>query len=261
MTDPAAVPALSVDSLCISFGGVHAVRDCTFEVADGSVVGLIGPNGAGKSTAIDLISGFKQPDSGKVYFQGTQVVGMQPHRISQLGLVRTFQSPREWHSLTVMDNVLLGLKAFSRERLSSGIFACRRQLRAENQDRERVRGLLESFNLTAVKNLPAGRLSGGQKRLVEFARIAAAAPRFVVLDEPMGGVNPVLGDRIGSAVKELAACGSTVLVVEHNLAFIEEFCDSVVVMDQGTVIAQGPYSSLRDNEQVVSAYLGEMDDA
>lgn len=261
MSDADRVPALSVDDLNMSFGGVHAVRNCTFTVDDGTVVGLIGPNGAGKSTTIDLVSGFTKPDSGQAHFHGTKIIGLTPHAISRLGLVRTFQAPREWHSLTVMDNVLIGLKAFEREGLLGGIFACRRQLRSEQRDRERVRGLLDSFQLTAVKDLPAGRLSGGQKRLVEFARIAAARPKFVVLDEPMGGVNPVLGERIGAAVKELASQGSTVLVVEHNLAFIEEVCDSVIVMDQGTVIAHGPYSSLRDNERVVSAYLGEMDDA
>ncbi|MGH3627072.1 MAG: ABC transporter ATP-binding protein [Sciscionella sp.] len=250
---------LRVEGLNISFGGVHAVNNCSFEVAERTVVGLIGPNGAGKSTAIDLVSGFKKPDSGRVFFRDQQIVGKAPHSISQLGLVRTFQSPREWHSLTVMDNVLIGLKAFRRESLLRGIFSCRRQLRAEDVDRERVRSLLHSFNLTQVKNLPAGRLSGGQKRLLEFARIAAAAPRFVILDEPMGGVNPVLGERISSAVRDLVHHGSTVLVVEHNLPFIEEVCNSVVVMDQGKVIAAGPYSSLRDNKQVVSAYLGEMD--
>jgi branched-chain amino acid transport system ATP-binding protein len=253
--------ALSVADLHISFGGVKAVDGCSFEVPAGTAVGLIGPNGAGKSTAIDLISGFQPPDAGQVHFHGTPLVGKSPHAISQLGLVRTFQSPREWGSLTVMDNVMLGLKAFERERIHLALFGLGKMRREEDRDRVRVRELLDSFNLTAVKNLPASRLSGGQKRLVEFARIAAAAPRFVILDEPMGGVNPVLGDRIGAAIKELVANGSTVMIVEHNLAFIDSVCDSVVVMAQGRVIAQGPYSSLRDNPEVVTAYLGEMDDA
>ena len=251
--------ALQVRDLHISFGGVKAVDGCSFDVAAGTAVGLIGPNGAGKSTAIDMISGFAPPDAGEVHFFGTPLVGTSPHDISRLGLVRTFQSPREWGSLTVMDNVLLGMKAFSRERASTALFGLRAVRRAEEEDRAKARALLDSFNLTAVKNLPAGRLSGGQKRLVEFARIAAAAPRFVILDEPMGGVNPVLGDRIGEAIRELVASGSSVLVVEHNLAFIDAVCDSVVVMAEGRVIASGPYADLKDNPAVVTAYLGEMD--
>ncbi|MGH3498402.1 MAG: ABC transporter ATP-binding protein [Nocardioidaceae bacterium] len=251
---------LRVEDLGLRFGGVHAVRECSFSVDKGSVVGLIGPNGAGKSTTIDLVSGFRRPDKGRVLLDGRPITGRAPHRIARLGLMRTFQSPREWHSLTVMDNVLIGLKEFRRESLRRAIFARGRARRAEDGDREHIRGLIETFGLTPVKNLAAGQLSGGQKRLLEFARVAAARPRVLILDEPMGGVNPVLGEQIGAAIKRLAAAGATVIVVEHNLAFIEDVCDSVIVMDQGRVIASGPYSSLRDNEQVVSAYLGAVDD-
>jgi len=253
--------ALTVQGLHISFGGVRAVNDCSFAVPAGSAVGLIGPNGAGKSTAIDLISGFKVADSGSARFQDRELIGMKPHEISKLGVVRTFQSPREWSSLTVLDNVLIGARGFGRERLSSGLFALGRMRRAEQADRQRARDLLEDFGLAKLKDDPAGSLSGGQKRLVEFARIAAAGPKIVILDEPMGGVNPVLGERIGQAVRSLTTTGSSVLVVEHNLRFIEDYCDMVVVMDQGTVIAEGAYESLRDNPQVVSAYLGDVEHA
>jgi branched-chain amino acid transport system ATP-binding protein len=253
--------ALVVKGMHISFGGVRAVNDCSFTVPASSAVGLIGPNGAGKSTVIDLISGFKEPDSGSAVFEGRELVGMKAHAISRLGLVRSFQSPREWGSLTVMDNVLLGLKAFGRETLAGGLFASRRDRRREDADRAHVRELLESFNLMPLKNDRASSLSGGQKRLLEFARIAAATPKLVILDEPMGGVNPVLGDRIGQAVRSLVDRGSSVLIVEHNLKFIEDFCELVVVMDQGAVIAEGPYDSLRNNEQVVTAYLGEVENA
>ncbi|MGH8861831.1 MAG: ABC transporter ATP-binding protein [Jatrophihabitantaceae bacterium] len=250
---------LRVEHLGLRFGGVHAVRDCNFNVGAGTVVGLIGPNGAGKSTAIDLITGFRRPDTGRVLLDEQPITAKTPHAISRRGLMRTFQSPREWPSLTVMDNIILGLKAFRRETLPRAVFANGRQRRAEDRDRERIRALLDSFGLTPVKNLAAGQLSGGQKRLLEFARIAAANPRVLILDEPMGGVNPVLGERIGSAVKNLSADGATVIVVEHNLAFIEKVCDSVIVMDQGHVIASGSYASLRDNPQVVTAYLGADD--
>jgi ABC-type branched-subunit amino acid transport system ATPase component len=252
---------LEVRGLCISFGGVQAVNQCSFVVPEATALGLIGPNGAGKSTVIDLISGFKAADSGTAVFRGQELIGMKPHDISKLGVIRTFQSPREWASLSVLDNVLIGMRGFERETMLGGLFTAGRQRRAEQEARQRGRELLEDFGLTKLKNDPAGSLSGGQKRLVEFARIAAARPSLVILDEPMGGVNPVLGERIGQAVRSLIRQGSSVVVVEHNLRFIEDYCDLVVVMAQGAVIAEGPYASLRDNPQVVTAYLGDVEHA
>ncbi|HEY6314604.1 MAG TPA: ABC transporter ATP-binding protein [Streptosporangiaceae bacterium] len=247
---------LEIESLTKSFGGVHAVRNCTFAVPEGQVLGLIGPNGAGKSTVVDLVSGFGQPDSGSVRFAGESIVGTRADVISRLGLIRTFQTPREWRSLTVMDNVLLARRRFADESLWRCLTRARRIRRAEEADRAAVRAILERFQLAGLRNELAARLSGGQKRLLEFARIAAAEARLIILDEPMGGVNPVLGARIGEAVRHFAEEGRTVVVVEHNLPFIERTCQQVVVMDLGEVIAQGPFSGLRDNPRVVDAYLG-----
>jgi ABC-type branched-subunit amino acid transport system ATPase component len=251
---------LEVRGLNKTFGGVKAVDDCTFGVRAGTVVGLIGPNGAGKSTAIDMISGFGRPDSGSVRFADQELISQPPHKISRLGLIRTFQAPREWGSLTVLDNVMLGMRAFARESILRNLFTSRMVRRSEDADRVRVDEILEEFNLAGLRYARAETLSGGQKRLVEFARVAAARPRLVILDEPMGGVNPVLGERMSQAIKAFVAAGSTVVIVEHNMRFIEETCDEVVVMDLGHVIAQGPYSSLRDDERVVTAYLGSVDD-
>lgn len=251
---------LQVRGLVKAFGGVLAVNEATFTVPDSAVVGLIGPNGAGKSTAIDLISGFKPVDAGSVLFGDTELTGRTPHAISRMGLVRTFQSPREWPSMTVFDNLMLAVGRLDREALWRGIFAQPRLRRLERDDRERVREVARRFGLSRLMNQPAGNLSGGQKRLVEFARIAMAQPRMVILDEPMGGVNPVLGERIGRAVREFVTAGSSVLIVEHNLRFIEETCDEVIVMDLGKVIAQGPYQQLRNNQRVIDAYLGAVED-
>jgi ABC-type branched-subunit amino acid transport system ATPase component len=253
-------PILEVNGLTKSFGGVKALDDCTFSVPTGHVLGLIGPNGAGKSTTIDMVSGFGRPDSGSVRFGGEEVANRAPHAISRLGLIRTFQSPREWGSLTVLDNVMLGMRAYPRESIPRNLFLGRRVRRAEKADRRRVEEILEQFTLAHLRYERAETLSGGQKRLVEFARVAAAEPRLVILDEPMGGVNPVLGERMSEAIKRFVSGGSTVVIVEHNMKFIEETCDEVVVMDLGHVIAQGHYSSLRDDERVVTAYLGSVDD-
>jgi ABC-type branched-subunit amino acid transport system ATPase component len=249
-------PLLEIANLTKSFGGLHAVRDCTFSVLAGQVVGLIGPNGAGKSTVVDLVSGFGRPDSGSIWLDGVSLVGKPPDVISRLGLIRTFQTPREWRQLTVMDNVLLARRRFASESLWRSMTRARKLRRDEEADRSAVRSILHRYQLDELKNELAVRLSGGQKRLLEFARIAAAEPRLIILDEPMGGVNPVLGTRIGEAVGQLAADGCTVIVVEHNLPFIERTCDQVIVMDLGEVIAQGPFAGLRTNPRVVEAYLG-----
>jgi ABC-type branched-subunit amino acid transport system ATPase component len=247
---------LEIEHLSKSFGGVHAVQDCTFTVPESHVIGLIGPNGAGKSTVVDLVSGFGRPDAGSVRLAGQQLIGKRPDTISRLGLIRTFQTPREWRNLTVLDNILLAQCRFRRESLRQSLTRARRIRREEEADRAVAYGILDRFQLGDLADERAVRLSGGQKRLLEFARIAAAEPRLVILDEPMGGVNPVLGTRIGEAVRGFADEGRTVLIVEHNLPFIERTCDQVVVMDLGEVIAQGPFSSLRDNARVVDAYLG-----
>jgi branched-chain amino acid transport system ATP-binding protein len=247
---------LEIEQLTKSFGGVNAVHDCTFAVPEGQVVGLIGPNGAGKSTVVDLVSGFGRPDAGSIRFAGEELVGRPPHVISRLGLIRTFQTPREWRNLSVMDNVMLARRRFGNETLWRSLTRARTIRREEEADRVAVREILDRFQLAELKNELAVRLSGGQKRLLEFARIAAAEPRLVILDEPMGGVNPVLGARIGAAVGQFASEGRTVIVVEHNLPFIETTCNQVVVMDLGEVIAQGPFAGLRDNPRVVEAYLG-----
>ncbi len=250
---------LEVNSLCKHFGGVYAVNECSFTAAEGQITGLIGPNGAGKSTAIDLISGFKIPDTGTVLFEGRPVQGRAPHRISRLGLIRTFQTPREWPALTVLENLILAHFQPRRERFWWSLRGpTKGERRGDGEERTRARAILAEFGLLELRNERAGNLSGGQKRLLEFARIRMAEPRLVILDEPMGGVNPVLGERMATAVLGFVAAGTSVIIVEHNLPFIERVTDQVVVMAEGRVIAEGPFATLRSNQAVVDAYLGEM---
>ncbi|HVC78569.1 MAG TPA: ABC transporter ATP-binding protein [Candidatus Micrarchaeaceae archaeon] len=258
MSRPTTGPALEVRGLSKHFGGVIAVDACSFEAPLGQVTGLIGPNGAGKSTAIDLVSGFKLADSGTVLFKGREIQGHPPHEISRLGLIRTFQSPREWPGLTVLENVVMARWDPGREGFLGAITGLRRAQRAKADDElAQARDILDEFGLAKLRNERAGNLSGGQKRLVEFARIRMAAPELVILDEPMGGVNPVLGERMAVAIEGFIAAGTSVIVVEHNLPFIERVTQHVIVMAQGTVIAEGPFESLRSNRDVVDAYLGE----
>jgi branched-chain amino acid transport system ATP-binding protein len=253
------VAILEVEALSKRFGGVRAVENCTFTAPAGRVTGLIGPNGAGKSTVIDLVSGFKLPDSGAVAFAGNRITGQSPHRISRSGLIRTFQTPREWPALTVLENMLLANWDARRESLWRGVVGSGRGGRTEAAtELTRARELLAELGLGGLRNERAGNLSGGQKRLLEFARIRMAAPRLVILDEPMGGVNPVLGETMASAIQRFVDAGTSVVVVEHNLPFIERVTDHVIVMAQGSVIASGPFASLRSNQSVIDAYLGVM---
>jgi branched-chain amino acid transport system permease protein len=254
------VPAvLVVEGLYKHFGGVAAVDSCSFRALKGQVTGLIGPNGAGKSTAIDLIAGFKLPDAGTIVFEGTTIEGLPPHHISRLGLIRTFQTPREWPGLTVLENVLLARWDPKRESILWGLLGPGRAQRSTMESElGRAREILAELGLDKLSNERAGNLSGGQKRLVEFARIRMAEPRLVILDEPMGGVNPVLGERMVAAIEGFIASGTSVIIVEHNLPFIERVAHHVLVMSQGAVIAAGPFESLRSNQKVIDAYLGEV---
>lgn len=260
MSVPAAqLSALDVRGLSKHFGGVYAVENCSFQAPPGQVTGLIGPNGAGKSTVIDLVSGFKLPDAGTIEFNGRRIGGLPPHRIARLGLIRTFQAPREWAGLTVLENVVMARWDPGREGVFRGLIGLSRKQRgASGAELAAARDILIELGLDGLRNERAGNLSGGQKRLVEFARIRMAQPQLVILDEPMGGVNPVLGERIAAAVEGFIASGTTVIVVEHNLPFIERVTQHVIVMSQGGVIAEGPFESLRSSKAVVDAYLGEL---
>ena len=249
--------ALRVTNVVRAFGGVRAVDGASFEVRRGSLTGLIGPNGAGKSTMINLISGFDAPDSGVIEFDGKRIDGKPAHAVARLGLMRSFQTPREWGGLTVMDNMLLSAPVEGRDAIWRGLLTARRLRAAENADRVRARELLDAVGLLKLKDEPAGNLSGGQKRLLEFARLAAATPRLVLLDEPQAGVNPVLRDRMGDLILAMVEADITVLMVEHNLPFLERLCGHVIVMALGQTIASGSMAELRANRDVVDAYLGQ----
>jgi ABC-type branched-subunit amino acid transport system ATPase component len=251
-------PILELIGVSKSFGGVHAVRDCSFTVPKGSLTGLIGPNGAGKSTTVDLVSGFKDVDAGRIVFEGRDIQNRPAHEVSRLGLMRSFQTPREWSHLSTLENLLVARIDDQLESLWTALVARRRIREAEEAERARARSLLAEFSLAKLTNELAGNLSGGQKRLLEFARIMMAKPRLVLLDEPQSGVNPVLGTRMGEGIRQMVDSGITVVMVEHNLEFVERLCDSVIVMALGTPIAKGSMAELREHPDVLDAYLGQV---
>jgi branched-chain amino acid transport system ATP-binding protein/branched-chain amino acid transport system permease protein len=255
---------LQVIDVSREFGGVHAVAGVSFEVRRGTMTGLIGPNGAGKSTLLAMMAGTLPVSSGQVRYLGQDVTGLPAYRRARLGLVRTFQLASEFKRLTVLENLLSAVPyrpggtggTGNRGDSLRGALAGPRYWRGDEAAAlERASALLEQFGLTAHANSYAGDLSGGQRRLVEIMRALMAEPAMLLLDEPMAGVHPNLARRIGNELTALVAGGLTVLMVEHELAIMDEFCDPVIAMAEGAVLAMGTMAELRGRAEVVEAYL------
>jgi neutral amino acid transport system ATP-binding protein len=248
---------LSAQHMSVRFGGFVAVKDVSLDVARGSITALIGPNGAGKTTLFNCISGFLAASTGKVVFAGESIDGLPAHRRSVRGLVRTFQIPRIFHRLTLVENMLVA----DRGQPGEALFGCFTRRRAMNertrQAREKARELLALLSIDRLADEYAGTLSGGQRKLLELGRVLMTDPKMILLDEPMAGVNPALGERLLDRVEELRRNqGLTFLFVEHDMEVVMRVADHVFVLDEGTLIADGPPESIRRNERVIDAYLG-----
>jgi ABC-type branched-subunit amino acid transport system ATPase component len=248
---------LQVREVVRAFGGLRAVDDASFDVEAGSITALIGPNGAGKSTLFNVISGFLSAERGRVHFEGRRIDRAQPHRIARRGLVRTFQVPRTLTRMSVLDNILVAATRHPGERLIGLALRPAGARKREQKARERAAELLTLFRLDGHAGEYAGVLSGGQRKLLDFARVLMAEPRLVLLDEPMAGVNPALGRQLIEHVLRLRAeAGMTFLFVEHDLDIVMEASDHVIVMNEGRVIASGDPEQVRGDQRVVDAYLG-----
>jgi branched-chain amino acid transport system permease protein len=253
-TPPADI-VLQATNVSRDFGGVHAVSGVSLSVTHGTLTGLIGPNGAGKSTLLALLAGTDRISSGTIRYQGQDVTNVPAFRRARLGLVRTFQLASEFKRLTVLEN-LLSAAPGNRGAGFFGAVAGRRYWRDdEDAAIAKAAGILHRFGLESLANSYAGDLSGGQRRLVEIMRALMTEPRMLLLDEPMAGVHPELARRIGDLLVGLCRDGMTILMVEHELAIMDEFCDPVIVMAEGSVLAQGTMAQLRDRTEVVEAYL------
>ena len=239
---------LEVTGLAKRYGGVVAVDACSLTVAEGSVTGLIGPNGSGKTTLFDLITGFARPDAGEVAFRERPITGLPPDQVHRLGLGRTFQLARVFPRLTALENLLVPVRR-------SGLLGLLAAAVAAGEAR-RARDMLHFLGLGQVAGEPAGRLSYGQRKLLELGAVLMSQPRLVLLDEPAGGVNPGLLESIAASIRDLNAQGVTFLIVEHNMGFVMDLCDPVVVMDRGRPIARGSPAEVRADPAVLDAYLG-----
>ena len=237
------------------FGGVRAVAGVSIQVRKGTLTGLIGPNGAGKSTLLAMLAGTLPVTSGTIIYEGREITGVPAFRRARLGLVRTFQLASEFKRLTVMENLLSAVPGNRGDTFRGSLLGKRYWQADETAAITRAEAILERFGLEQFANHYAGDLSGGQRRLVEIMRALMAGPDMLLLDEPMAGVHPNLARRIGNELVALAQEGMTILMVEHELAIMDEFCDPVVVMAEGAVLAEGTMQQLRGRSEVVEAYL------
>ena len=239
---------LGVEGITKNYGGIQALRNCTMNFQEGAINGLIGPNGSGKTTLFNVMTGYETPDSGKVTFRGKDITNSTPDEVFAAGIGRTFQLTRIFPRLTVIENVHIAAQRH-------GLVA---QMRQWSQPDERARALesLDFVGLTKLAREPAGSLSYGQQKLLEFAFIMVAEPKVMLLDEPAGGVNPTLLKHLGGRIKELNKTGVTFIIVEHDMEFVMGICDQVSVMHQGSALLEGKPELIRNDPAVLEAYLG-----
>ncbi|SOC15104.1 ABC transporter ATP-binding protein [Stappia indica] len=239
---------LEVKGLCKHFGGIRAVDDCSFSVERGSITALIGPNGAGKTTAFNCISRTTRPTSGEVWLDGERIDQLRPHRITRLGLSRTFQISRNLADMTVLENVIAQSRVDGWRDLFKPAMS--------TFEIDKAMGLLDFLGITRIAHEDGSNLSYGQKKLMDLAALLMSDPKIILLDEPAGGVNPSLLEEIVGHIRRLNDQGLTVLIVEHNMDLIMRLSHRIVVMAQGTVIADGRPDEVRENPAVLDAYLG-----
>ena len=248
---------LTIENLNKSFGGLQAVRNCSFKIKEGTITGLIGPNGAGKTTTFSMIAGELVPTSGRIVFEDKDIAGLPTHEMFHRGIVRTFQIPHEFAKMTVLENLMVVPPEQPGERLFANWISRSQVKRREREVRDRAEDALEFLSIAHLGDEPAGNLSGGQKKLLELGRTMMTDAKLVLLDEPGAGVNPTLLLKIREMISRLREERDyTFCVIEHDMDLIASLCDPVIVLAEGTVLTQGTMAEVRSNPEVLDAYLG-----
>ncbi len=250
-----------IEEISKNFAGIQAVDHCSFQIEKGQITGLIGPNGAGKTTLFNMIAGSLKPSQGRIWLDGKEITGLPSHQLFHQGLVRTFQIPREFKRMTVLENLMLVPPGQVGENVLTNWFRWGSVRRQEQQIQHKAEQVLEYLSLTHLKNDLAGNLSGGQKKLLELGRTMMTEAKVVLLDEPAAGVNRTLLGELTQVIQRLnQERGWTFCIIEHDLDLISSLCDHVVCMAQGRVLAQGSMEQVKQDPRVREAYFGEMID-
>lgn len=249
-------PLLEIDNLTKSFFALKVLTGVNISIEAGGITGIIGPNGAGKSTLFNVLSGLFRADGGTVRFNGHDITNAPPHEITRQGLVRSFQIARGFPSLTVMESLLVYGNQQPGEKFWPALGRTRAVRQREEELVEKALGIAEQLRLTRVLNNLSGEISGGQKKLLEIGRALMASPRMILLDEPMAGVNPSLGNEIGEQIRDLNRQGFTFVIIEHDMSWVGKLCDPVIVMADGRVLTQGTFDAVISNPEVQNVYMG-----
>lgn len=252
---------LSTRGLSRDFNGFRAVDDVSLDIRAGTITGLIGPNGAGKSTLFNLLTGMLRPSSGSVTLKGGNVTGLAPDALFRKGLGRTFQIPRPFARMSVLENVMMAPVAQSGESLLGPLLFPSRVATEERRNRDRAMAMLEFVTLAKLADHPAGKISGGQMKLLELARVLMGDPVIILLDEPAAGVNPTLTGILIEKIEELNRQGKTFVIIEHDMDFVMRHCDPVIALAEGRVVFEGSAAEAQANPVLLDAYLGSMADA
>ena len=248
---------LTIQHLEKWFGGIHAVNNVSLTFETGKITGLIGPNGAGKTTLFNVIAGLHFPTSGKVFLEKEEITGLPPHQLFARGVLRTFQVAHEFSTLPVRDNLMMVPPQQTGERLLNVWLNSKKVKQEEEQLKEKAKEVLSFLNLEMLADEPAGNLSGGQKKLLELGRCMMVDAKIVFLDEVGAGVNRTLLNHLGDAIIRLnRERGYTFCMIEHDMEFIGKLCDSVVVMAEGSVLVEDSIKAIKENPDVIEAYLG-----
>lgn len=251
---------LSLKNITKNFGGVKAISDTSFSINEGEIYAIIGPNGAGKTTLFNIITGNYKPSSGEVLFKDKRIDKLKAHKIVHLGIARTFQNIRLFSSMTVLENVLIGLNSSIKYSLLEAFLHLGRFRKSENLAKARCLELLKELDIEHLAYEKATSLSYGQQRKVEIARALATNPALLLLDEPVAGMNAAESDELASLIFKLRdKYKLSVLLIEHDMKFVNTLCDKVLVLDYGKVIFEGKIEEAVLNKEVIAAYLGDIE--